>query len=90
MLKLDIKKPAFDCLTELQAKQFRQVMLNILKLTKDPYPHDSQKLFGYPYNRIDMGEFRVIYDIENQETVRIILVGKRNDGEIYKRLRNIV
>ena len=88
MLKLDIKRPAFDCLIELQAKQFRQVMLSIIRLTKDPYPHDSQQLTGYPYHRVDIGEFRVIYDIEEKETVRIILVGKRNDDEVYKRLRN--
>ena len=87
MLKLDIKRPAFDCLVELQAKQFKQVMLSIIRLTKDPHPQDSKKLTGYPYHRIDMGEFRVIYDIDNEETVRIILVGKRNDDEVYKRLK---
>ena len=89
MLKLDIKRPAFDCLTGLQARQFKQVMLSIIRLTKDPYPQDSQKLTGYPYYRIDTGEFRVIYDIEGDETVRIILAGKRNDDEVYKRLRDL-
>ena len=89
MLKLDIKRPAYDCLIELQTKQFKQVMLNIIRLTKEPRPHDSQKLAGYPYHRVDVGEFRIIYDIENEETVRIVLVGKRNDDEVYKRLRNL-
>jgi mRNA interferase RelE/StbE len=89
MLKLDIKRPAFDCLVELQTRQFRQVMLSIIRLTKDPHPHDSQKLTGYPYYRADVGEFRIIYDIEEKETVRIIIVGKRNDDEVYKRLRNL-
>jgi len=89
MLKLDIKRPAYDCLTDLQTKQFKQVMLSIIRLTKEPYPHDSQKLAGYPYHRIDIGEFRIIYDMENEDTVRVILVGKRNDDEVYKRLRNM-
>jgi mRNA interferase RelE/StbE len=89
MLKLDIKRPAYDCLVELQTRQFRQVMLSIIRLTKDQYPHDSKKLTGYPYYRIDVGEFRVIYDIEGEDTVRIILVGKRNDDEVYKHLRNL-
>ena len=88
MLKLDIKRPTYDCLVELQAKQFKQVMLSIIRLTKEPRPQDSQNLLGYPYYRIDIGEFRIIYDVENEETVRIILVGKRNDDEVYKRLRN--
>ena len=90
MLKLDIKRPAFNCLTELQSKQFKQVMLSIIRLTKEPYPHDAKKLSGYPYYRIDTGEFRIIYDVENEETVRIILAGKRNDSEVYKRLRNLL
>ena len=89
MLKLDIKKPAFDCLVELQTKQFKQVMLSIVYLTKNPYPHDAKKLTGYPFHRIDIGEYRVIYDVEAGETLRVILVGKRNDDEIYKRLRNL-
>ena len=41
------------------------------------------------YYLIDTGEFRVIYDIEGEETVRIILAGKRNDDEVYKRLRDL-
>ena len=89
MFKLDIKKPAYDCLIDLQTKQFKQVMLSIIRLTKEPFPHDSQKLAGYSYYRFDIGEFRIVYDIVNEETVRIILVGKRNDDEVYKRLRNL-
>ena len=89
MLRLDIKRPAFDCLIDLQTKQFKQVMLSIIKLTQTPYPNDSRKLAGYPYHRVDIGEFRIIYDVENEVTVRIILVGKRNDDEVYKRLRNL-
>jgi mRNA interferase RelE/StbE len=89
MLKLDLKKPAFDFLVELQTKPFKQVMLSVVYLTKTPYPHDSQKLAGYPFRRIDIGEYRVIYDVEAEETLRVILIGKRNDDEVYKRLRNL-
>ena len=89
MLKFDLKKPAYDFLTELQNKPFKQVMLSIIRLTKTPYPHDSQKLRGYPFYRLDVGEYRVIYDVEAEETLRILLVDKRNDDEVYKRLRNL-
>jgi mRNA interferase RelE/StbE len=89
MLKLDIKRPAYNFIKDLQAKQFRQVMLKILSLTKDPYPSDSQKLNGYPFYRVDIGEFRIVYDIENKDTLRLIIAGKRNDDEVYKRLKNL-
>jgi mRNA interferase RelE/StbE len=88
VLKFDFKKPAYDFLIDLQPKPFKQVMLTIIRLTKTPYPHDSQKLTGYPSHRIDIGEYRVIYDVE-AETVRVIVVGKRNDDEVYRRLRTL-
>ena len=89
MLKLDLKKPAFDFLTGLQNKPFKQVMLHIIRLMKTPYPHDSQKLKGYPFYRVDIGEYRVIYDVEAEEVLRVILVGKRNDDEVYKQLKSL-
>jgi mRNA interferase RelE/StbE len=89
MLKLDLKKPAYDFLIELQTKPFKQVMLNIIRLTKTPYPQDSEKLIGYPFRRVDVGEYRVIYDVEAEETVRVIVVGKRNDDAVYRRLRTL-
>ena len=45
-----------------------------------------QLLRGYPFYRIDVGEYRVIYDLDG-DVVRIILIGKRNDDEVYRRLR---
>jgi mRNA interferase RelE/StbE len=84
MLTLDIKRAAYDLLTEMQLKPIRQVMLNILKLTKNPVPQDSKKLTGYCYYRIDIGEYRVIYDVED-DILHVSLVGKRNDDEVYKR-----
>ena len=88
MLTLDITKAAYDFLMEMQVKPFRQIMLNILKLTKNPHPQDSKKLIGYEFFRIDAGEYRIIYTIEG-DVLKIILVGKRNDDEVYHKLKNI-
>jgi mRNA interferase RelE/StbE len=78
MLKLDIKKPAFDSLVGLQPKPFKQVMLSIVYLTETPCPHASRRLTGYPFYRIDAGECRVIYDVEAEESLRVLLIGKRH------------
>jgi mRNA interferase RelE/StbE len=88
MLKLDIKRVAFDFLTDMQLKPFRQVMVNILQLTRNPYPHDSKKLAGYDYYRIDSGEFRVVYRVDD-DVLHVDLVGKRNDDEVYRKLKNV-
>ncbi|CAN5188175.1 hypothetical protein BH09SUM1_BH09SUM1_06760 [soil metagenome] len=85
MNKLQFSRDAMKFLEGLPTKQFRQVLLAVLALTKDPHPHDSQPLHGYPYRRKDIGEDRVIYHLAD-ETVIVVLIGKRNDDEVYKRL----
>lgn len=89
MYKLDITKSAGKFLSKLPAKQFRQVVSTILKLRENPDPHDSQQLIGSPeYRRVDIGEYRIIYRIEG-DTVKIAVIGKRNDDEVYKQFRRL-
>lgn len=85
MLKLQISKEARKFLDALPPKQFRQIVNKLFALLDDPRPHDTKELKGYPYLRNDAGEYRIIYDVEN-DTLRLILVGKRNDDEAYRRL----
>ena len=85
-LKLLATKQAHAFLDTLPPKQFRQVFRKVLALLEDPRPHDTEQLKGYPFLRNDVGEYRIIYDIQG-DTLRLILVGKRNDDEIYKRLK---
>ncbi|MDR2528301.1 MAG: type II toxin-antitoxin system RelE/ParE family toxin [Synergistaceae bacterium] len=80
MLTLNIKKPALNGLAELQTTRFRQVMAALLSLKQDPYPKDAQKLMGYPYWRLDIKDCRILYDVENDEILRILLIRKRNEG----------
>jgi mRNA interferase RelE/StbE len=86
MPTLDLARDAAKFLERLPAKQFRQVVVRVLDLMREPRPPDSQQLRGYPFLRIDVGEYRVIYDIEGP-VVRILVIGKRNDDEVYRRLR---
>jgi mRNA interferase RelE/StbE len=71
---------------ELPAKQFRQVWLKVLALLVEPYPHDAAQLTGYPFHRVDVGEYRIVYRATETE-IELLLVGKRNDDEIYKQLK---
>lgn len=85
MLKLKISKDAQKFLDGLPPKQFRQIVKKVFALLDEPRPHDSKELKGYSFLRNDMGEYRIIYDLED-DTLRLILVGKRNDDEVYRRL----
>ena len=87
MLKIDITKSAGKFIKKLPPKQYRQVVGTMLSLRENSKPHDSEQLKGYPqYQRVDIGEFRIIYRFD-KDTVYIALVGKRNDDEVYKRFK---
>ena len=81
MLKLLVSKKAQKFLDDLPPKQFRQIVKKVFALLENPKPHDSEELRGYPFLRNDIGEYRIIYDVEG-DTLRLILVGKRNDDEV--------
>jgi len=85
MLKLLVSKKAQKFLDDLPPKQFRQIMKKVFALLENPRPHDSEELRGYPFLRNDVGEYRIIYDMQG-DTLRLILVGKRDDAEVYRQL----
>lgn len=87
MLKLDITHDALKFLNKLPPKQFRRIVNKIFDLIKNPKPHDSKQLSGYTdYWRTDVEEYRIIYRIL-EGTVKIAVIGKRNDDEVYRQFR---
>lgn len=87
MLKLNPTKEALDFWNSLDAKQYRQIGRKVLSLLLDPHPNDSAPLIGYPeYFRVDFGEYRIIYRVED-DTIKLTLIGLRNDGDIYKKIK---
>ena len=85
MLKLLVSKKAQKFLDGLPPKQFRQIIRKVFALLENPRPHDSEELRGYPFLRNDVGEYRIIYDVKG-DTLRLIVIGKRNDEEVYRQL----
>jgi mRNA interferase RelE/StbE len=84
MLNLDITHDALKFLEKLPPKQFRQIVNKIFDLLKDPRPQDAKRLTGYRhYWRVDIGEYRIVYRIL-QDTIKLAVVGKCNDDEVYK------
>lgn len=53
---------------------------------ENPRPADSRTLAGYPFLRADIGEYRIIYRVEGN-CLKVALVDKRNDDEVYKKFR---
>ena len=80
-----MSKKTLAFLDRLPPKQFKQVPTKIFSLMANPEPHDSKKLKGYPYRRADIGEYRIVYRVEG-DVLKITVVGKRNDSDVYKKL----
>ena len=88
MLRLDSSRDALRCLQTLNPKQYRQVVGTVFRLLQEPEPHDSLPLTGYPYRRVDIGEYRIIYRVDG-DILKVFLIGKRNDDEIYRDVRRL-
>lgn len=91
MAKLDGLQAVLDFLKGLQPKIAAQIAKKALSLNLNPLPNDSKQLKGYPdYYRVDCGEYRIIYRYQPEEDlVEVILVGKRNDDEVYRKLERL-
>jgi len=84
---INVSKQVCKFLKKIPVKQAKQISHKILSLKDNQFPHDSKKLQGKlgRFYRVDVGEFRIIYKIEDDEII-IPIVGKRNDSEVYKLL----
>ncbi len=78
-------------MASLEAKVFRQLCMRIFRLSDNPRPHDSEQLKGYQDPqvpgrkgfRVDQGEYRILYTIDEQRKVVIVFrVGHRR--EVYR------
>lgn len=86
MLKLDLSNEAMRFIETLAGKQYKRIVGTMIGLLKEPTPHDARTLVGYPYRRVDVGEYRIVYDVQG-DTLRVLVVGKRNDDAAYKALK---
>lgn len=73
---------------KLLPKHRRQISGKILDLCSDPIPNDSEQVIGFSYRRVDIGEYRIIYRVQS-DALLIPLIGKRNDDDVYRRLKRL-
>lgn len=86
MRSLHVTKESLGFINKLEAKFFKQVMKKILELLNEPAAADASQLKGHEeLFRVDAGEYRIIYRFD-ETTVSILVVDKRNDDQVYKKL----
>ena len=85
MLPLSLSRASVRFLDTLPSKQYRQVARKIIMLMANSQPADAERLKGFEYSRVTVGEYRVIFDVHDG-LLRIVAIGKRNDDEMHRRL----
>ncbi len=89
---------AKDLRTIGNKKHLGQIGRKIDALEQVPLPHDARPIEGQAYKsngwnfyRMDVGEYRIIYDLDEASGVLTIItiavIGKRNDKTVYKLLQ---
>lgn len=81
--QLLIEKKAKKQLAKISEPEFSRIVEAIEKLAFEPRPTGAKKLSGRDGYRIRVGNFRVIYNIQDKKLVILVLeIGHRKD--VYK------
>lgn len=84
MRTIELSKQAHKFLKKLPPKQASQVAGRVLELQFDVCPHDAKPLKGFDAWRVDVGEYRIVYEY-TQSAVTVYVIGKRNDSDVYRK-----
>ena len=83
MYKVVFTAKARKQLIELPRLVAKRIVEKVDELTADPFSQDIKKLTGMALYRLRVGDYRVIFDIKNDELlILIVKVGHRKG--IYK------
>ena len=90
MLALKLSKQVGKFLNRIPTKHAIQISNKIELMRVKRENEDAIELKGYfPFCRSKSGEYRIIFKIED-ETLFVVLIGKRNDDEIYRKIKRIL
>lgn len=77
---LEIKRSAARELEQVPLKDRRRIVTRIQALAHDPRPPGAEKLSGQERYRIRQGDYRILYEIEDQILrVMVVKIGHRRD-----------
>ena len=77
---IEIKRTAAKELEALPLKNRRRIVAKIRKLAADPRPAGCEKLAGDVKYRVRQGDYRILYSVDDQDGVIVIVkIGHRRD-----------
>ena len=83
MYKIEVKASVVKAFKKVPREDQIRIAQAIKALAIDPRPQNSIKLSGSTYYRIRCGDYRIIYDIKDDQLIIVVLkLGHRKD--VYK------
>jgi len=83
--KVSIKCSAVKEIEAIPRKKERQrIIRRIGQLADDPRPAGATKLSGYDRYRIRQGSYRIVYSIEDNELLVVVVVKVGHRKDIYR------
>jgi mRNA interferase RelE/StbE len=81
--ELVFKKSVARDLRELPKKDLQRVLARIRELSANPRPQACEKLSGLPRYRIRQGNYRIVYEIQDQRLV-VLIVKVAHRKSVYR------
>lgn len=82
--RIEIKRSAAKELERIQRKDRDRIVEKIRSLSSDPRPPQAKKLSGEEKYRIRQGDYRILYQIQ-EEIVMIVIVKIGHRRDVYKK-----
>lgn len=77
---------ALKTIGKLERSDKKRIMSAVESLAADPRPRGAEKLSGYELWRIRVGQYRIIYEVDDRKLiVTVVRVGDRK--EVYKNIQ---
>jgi len=75
-----LSRNALKFLKKLPPTDRERIKEALLKLSQNPWFTQYKKLRGYPFYRIRVGNYRIIYSVEeDSKTVYVVRIGRREN-----------
>ena len=71
-------------LKKLDKTVAKRIFKKVSELCENPYNSDVTKIVGYPYFRLRIGDYRVIFDIQN-DMLRMLILNVGHRKNVYKK-----
>jgi mRNA interferase RelE/StbE len=84
--RVELQRSAERDLERLSATFFDRITERLVALADDPRPAGTEKLAGVGAFRIRVGDYRVIYEVDDRART-VIVIRIRHRREVYRRLR---